>query len=201
MARLKTGNAAAWIVKELLMYKKFCIITAILLAVAAGLTASVSAQGPHRGFGHRDGWMLKHMTKQLNLTEAQQAQIKSIMAEERSKTKPLMQQLRQNEQAQNASVNGSFDEAQARAFASKQTQIMSDLIVEKQRTKSQIYSVLTPDQRDRKSTRLNSSHTVISYAVFCLKKKKDGQEDVLLDAGEECGERRAQGSALAGRAA
>src|SRR5438034_11632247 len=27
-------------------------------------------------------------------------------------------------------------------------------------------------QRDRKSTRLNSSHTVISYAVFCLKKKK-----------------------------
>src|SRR5437588_4162094 len=28
------------------------------------------------------------------------------------------------------------------------------------------------DQIDRKSTRLNSSHTVISYAVFCLKKKK-----------------------------
>src|SRR5260221_14236937 len=29
----------------------------------------------------------------------------------------------------------------------------------------------SPRQRDRKSTRLNSSHTVISYAVFCLKKK------------------------------
>src|SRR5260221_8508702 len=28
-------------------------------------------------------------------------------------------------------------------------------------------------QADRKSTRLNSSHTVISYAVFCLKKKKN----------------------------
>src|SRR5205807_4618085 len=28
-------------------------------------------------------------------------------------------------------------------------------------------------QRDRKSTRLNSSHLVISYAVFCLKKKKN----------------------------
>src|SRR5260221_5101538 len=27
-------------------------------------------------------------------------------------------------------------------------------------------------RQDRKSTRLNSSHTVISYAVFCLKKKK-----------------------------
>src|SRR5260221_5359426 len=29
--------------------------------------------------------------------------------------------------------------------------------------------------RDRKSTRLNSSHTVISYAVFCLKKKKNNE--------------------------
>src|SRR3712207_7843570 len=30
----------------------------------------------------------------------------------------------------------------------------------------------TADGRDRKSTRLNSSHANISYAVFCLKKKK-----------------------------
>src|SRR5690625_6333112 len=29
-----------------------------------------------------------------------------------------------------------------------------------------------PGRRDRKSTRLNSSHVAISYAVFCLKKKK-----------------------------
>src|SRR3712207_7138825 len=29
-----------------------------------------------------------------------------------------------------------------------------------------------PGQQDRKSTRLNSSHANISYAVFCLKKKK-----------------------------
>src|SRR5262252_10326284 len=31
----------------------------------------------------------------------------------------------------------------------------------------------SPQAIDRKSTRLNSSHTVISYAVFCLKKKKN----------------------------
>src|SRR5438132_7013666 len=34
-----------------------------------------------------------------------------------------------------------------------------------------------PARRDRKSTRLNSSHTVISYAVFCLKKKKKKQKE------------------------
>src|SRR5688572_31366062 len=32
--------------------------------------------------------------------------------------------------------------------------------------------VLYGGERDRKSTRLNSSHSQISYAVFCLKKKK-----------------------------
>src|SRR5256885_7860580 len=47
-----------------------------------------------------------------------------------------------------------------------------------------VFSYVSPEQRvpqdhplrslraDRKSTRLNSSHLVISYAVFCLKKKK-----------------------------
>src|SRR5438132_8539385 len=34
------------------------------------------------------------------------------------------------------------------------------------------HPVVPSSSRDRKSTRLNSSHTVISYAVFCLKKKK-----------------------------
>src|SRR5438034_5321649 len=36
-------------------------------------------------------------------------------------------------------------------------------------------------KKDRKSTRLNSSHTVISYAVFCLKKKKNKQKIIKID--------------------
>src|SRR5438445_2601951 len=39
---------------------------------------------------------------------------------------------------------------------------------------------LAPDRDiDRKSTRLNSSHANISYAVFCLKKKNDERKDFL----------------------
>src|SRR2546427_4605763 len=39
------------------------------------------------------------------------------------------------------------------------------------------YSGLAPSNvRDRKSTRLDSSHSQISYAVFCLKKKKSTNE-------------------------
>src|SRR2546430_7039261 len=36
--------------------------------------------------------------------------------------------------------------------------------------------------RDRKSTRLNSSHSQISYAVFCLKKKKKTSADSSIEA-------------------
>src|SRR5205085_6233600 len=41
--------------------------------------------------------------------------------------------------------------------------------------------------RDRKSTRLNSSHSQISYAVFCLKKKKKKLSHRLMkELGEDC---------------
>src|SRR2546430_12152416 len=41
-------------------------------------------------------------------------------------------------------------------------------------------------QLDRKSTRLNSSHSQISYAVFCLKKKNTSQCDRRSHSGCEC---------------
>src|SRR3954462_4887584 len=40
---------------------------------------------------------------------------------------------------------------------------------------------------DRKSTRLNSSHTIISYAVFCLKKKNGSTNPVLRRLDASCG--------------
>src|SRR2546427_9822896 len=40
-------------------------------------------------------------------------------------------------------------------------------------------------QRDRKSTRLNSSHSQISYAVFCLKKKKKKKYTIVLNERHE----------------
>src|SRR2546422_5188934 len=38
-----------------------------------------------------------------------------------------------------------------------------------------LFAMCTATETDRKSTRLNSSHGYISYAVFCLKKKKKKQ--------------------------
>src|SRR5690606_39389140 len=44
--------------------------------------------------------------------------------------------------------------------------------LDRTRELAQLAVELAPEIRDRKSTRLNSSHVKISYAVFCLKKKK-----------------------------
>src|SRR3954463_16835785 len=43
-------------------------------------------------------------------------------------------------------------------------------------------------RRDRKSTRLNSSHTIISYAVFCLKKKNKKNAVLVADASRRTAE-------------
>src|SRR2546427_6831947 len=45
-------------------------------------------------------------------------------------------------------------------------------------THGDLAPVLDLDLGDRKSTRLNSSHSQISYAVFCLKKKKKCRHDM-----------------------
>lgn len=113
-----------------------------------GLAATMFAQGHGMRHGRR-GWMLQKMTKELNLTEAQQQQVKTILQTEQAKIKPIMQQLHQNEQAENTAITGQFDEAKARDFAQKQAGLMADMIVEKERSKSQLYAVLTPEQRQK----------------------------------------------------
>src|SRR5437868_12963712 len=45
---------------------------------------------------------------------------------------------------------------------------------------------VTPHASDRKSTRLNSSHVSISYAVFCLKKKKRLRRPLLIGVQHVC---------------
>src|SRR5256885_2414689 len=48
--------------------------------------------------------------------------------------------------------------------------LVDDIVTERMAIRD--FELQLPDGPDRKSTRLNSSHLVISYAVFCLKKKK-----------------------------
>src|SRR5207244_5643561 len=55
-----------------------------------------------------------------------------------------------------------------------------DLGIEPFLVASSVIGVVGQERLDRKSTRLNSSHQIISYAVFCLKKKNATQIDISL---------------------
>src|SRR5437588_3937191 len=71
-------------------------------------------------------------------------------------------------------------------FRSEKKRLLAERMVEVFRPFREARAELSPElvtrildegSEDRKSTRLNSSHTVISYAVFCLKKKKKKEQD------------------------
>src|SRR2546429_2098129 len=64
----------------------------------------------------------------------------------------------------------------AASLRSPKARKLQDVGVEVVRTKSKKGRMDLPAILDRKSTRLNSSHGYISYAVFCLKKKKEPRE-------------------------
>jgi len=55
--------------------------------------------------------------------------------------------------------------------AANKGEFTADPTIQKRQSKSILCSPLVNQGQDRKSTRLNSSHQIISYAVFCLKKK------------------------------
>jgi Spy/CpxP family protein refolding chaperone len=94
--------------------------------------------------------MLGFYTDYLDLTDAQQAQMKDIIAKEKPSIQPLMQQLRQGHQQMSQLEQATtFDEAKVRAAASQQTQAMTELMVQKARIKSELMAVLTPDQKDK----------------------------------------------------
>src|SRR2546427_12098710 len=79
-----------------------------------------------------------------------------VLEETRRKTQDEVQELRRQLDQQKA--------------ATQETQKKVDEAATSARTAS-------ADAKDRKSTRLNSSHSQISYAVFCLKKKKKEKQN------------------------
>lgn len=135
------------------MKTKFWTIAVALLALVLCGTTAIYAQqsdeAPAAGWvGHHHGQM-GYLAKQLNLTDAQKQQIKSIFQANRATMRPLMQQMMQNREAMlNATAGGAFDQAKVTALANQQAQIRSQLAVQKASLQSQIYNqVLTADQK------------------------------------------------------
>jgi len=136
------------------MKTRFWMVAVALLALVLGGIAMLSyAQDsatatPQKAWhGHRG--RMAYFARELNLTDAQKAQIKDILQANKQAGLPLLQQMATNKKAMlEATANGSYDQAKIQALATQRAQIESQLIVQKQAIRHQIYTqVLTSEQQ------------------------------------------------------
>jgi Spy/CpxP family protein refolding chaperone len=120
---------------------------AVMLVAAVAVSQTVTRTHMHGGgmFGQH---MLGFYTDYLDLTDAQQVQAKDILAKEKTALGPVFDSMRQSHQAmRQLEESGAFDEAKVRALATQQSQNITELIVQKARTKSELFQILTADQK------------------------------------------------------
>jgi Spy/CpxP family protein refolding chaperone len=99
------------------------------------------------GPGGRDG-LLGHLSRELNLTDEQKAQIKKIQEGFEESTKALREQMRSLHESQpDPLAGGAFDEAAVRTAAQARANVQVEMEVAHARMMSQVLAVLTAEQK------------------------------------------------------
>jgi protein CpxP len=140
-------------------------VLASIVALIVGATIFAMGQGDavmahfqHRGDRPHDPFgpeMVDHVASELNLSESQKEQMKTLLVAGRAAVTPVQQKMDDvHKQLELATANGQFDEAQVRSLANQQAQLMAETIVEHERMKSKIFGLLTPEQRTKASEML-----------------------------------------------
>jgi Spy/CpxP family protein refolding chaperone len=139
---------------KLIRFRLLIAALAVLLgsAIAHAQTADAPAPPPppfhDHGFGMGEH-MLGFFADRLNLTDAQQAQIKAVMQKEHPVLKPLFQQSHQIELQLRQYAEGSYDETKVRALATQKAQVESELSVQETRIHNELFQVLTAEQQSK----------------------------------------------------
>ena len=136
------------------MKKRILVIASIAVLVVAATVFALAqghpgGPGEHmRGGGPQD--MVEHISRELNLTDAQKEQVKTIFEAQRASEEERRAKLDDiRKQIDAATANGQFDEAQVRPLANQQAQLMADEMVDHLRMHAKLYSLLTAEQRTK----------------------------------------------------
>jgi protein CpxP len=125
-------------------------IAALAIVLVAGIAIAQPHGGPHGGGDFFGGGMMGFFSDYLDLTDAQQAQIKQIVAKEKPTLQPLFaQEMQSHEQMIQLIQSGTFDQAKAQAIATQEAQVHTQLEVEHARIANEAYQVLTADQKTK----------------------------------------------------
>lgn len=127
---------------------KLAAWTAIaVLGTSLGATSLFAAQSSPAA-GPRHGRHGGFLASQLNLTAAQQAQVKSIFQEARQSGQPVRQQLRQTRQSLRAAVQAN-DTAGIQQLAAAQGSEFGQIAAIRGTAMAKVYQILTPDQQQK----------------------------------------------------
>ena len=134
-------------------FRFFVAALAVLLgtAIAKSQTADAAPPPPpmHAHFHEHGmgGHMMGFFSRELDLTDAQKAQMKTILEKEHPTMKPLFQQSHQMDLQLRQFAQGNYDEAKVRALATQKAQVEAEMTVQKTRIHNELYQLLTPDQQ------------------------------------------------------
>ncbi len=139
-------------------------IAVVAIAATLGMAVNGAGQGPGPGpgggFGHGRGggpggppplgMIVERLSGELALTDAQKASIEQIVAAERAGDDASFEEQKAiHEQLRLQGTDGTFNEAKVRELASQLSAGMTERIVAREKTKAQIFAVLTPEQRTK----------------------------------------------------
>jgi Spy/CpxP family protein refolding chaperone len=130
------------------------VLVSVLVIAGIAAARATGTDGPgHRGWCGR-GWgfyePLGYVSHELDLSDAQKSQIKTMWQAERPAVATLVRDLAsESKEMGSATAQGNFEESKAQAIAVRQGETIAKLLVEKERFKSKVYSVLNPDQRTK----------------------------------------------------
>lgn len=137
--------------------RKTCLLSAAIVAVLACAPLAFAQQtdasqsgAPPTGsaWHHHHGMLGAHLYDQLNLSDAQRAQIKQLTEQNFAQAKPQMQALRQARKAFEAAAPGSADyQTAASNLAEAEADAARTRTANRANLRAQIYQLLTPEQR------------------------------------------------------
>lgn len=149
-------------VKRHRLFASAALVAASLIAAAPAMAEEGGRCDRHHAdkAGHHGGKHGFHEKfKELNLTDAQQAQVKAIMEKQKPQREAKWKELRESHQALRDAARGEqYDAAKVRELANRQAQIKADMTVMRIESMRQVYALLTPEQKQKWDAKRERRH-------------------------------------------
>ena len=134
--------------------KKYIIAIVVIITFTIGVVFAYTEKSGRGFFAHNREQFINgvfdRVATKLNLSDDQKTQAKAILEDSKTRVEPLMEKAKQNHEAsKDLGTDGIFNEEKVQELANEQAETMKQLFVEKEKTKAQLFAVLSANQREQ----------------------------------------------------